>query len=199
MKILFLTNNKITMSLIEWLKEREDVIVYSEKLNLLFVESLNPDMIISYNYKYLIKEDVINLHEIINLHISLLPWNRGADPNLWSFIENSLKGVTIHYIDTGIDTGSVLLQEAVDFDDEVETLGSSYATLHEKIQQLFKDNWENIKNSRIIPMLQPKDPTGGAGNFHYKEESMKIKEVLGEQIWSLPVLEVRRRAEEMVE
>ncbi|MCL0081308.1 hypothetical protein M1N64_03665 [Peptococcaceae bacterium] len=41
----------------------------------------------------------------INLHISFLPWNRGADPNFWSFIENAPVGVSIHYLDEGIDTG----------------------------------------------------------------------------------------------
>ena len=38
------------------------------------------------------------------MHISYLPFNRGAHPNYWSFKDNSPKGVTIHFIDNGIDT-----------------------------------------------------------------------------------------------
>ncbi len=199
MRILFLTNNDIARPLIEWLKKIEDVVVYSEELDSVFIENLKPDIVISYNYKYLVKEDIVDLGKIINLHISLLPWNRGVDPNLWSFIENNLKGVSIHYLDEGIDTGAVLLQEEVKFDDDIETLASSYKVLHEKIQQLFRDNWDDIKNNRITAMAQPKLPTGGRGNFHRRADSIKIKEVLGERIWSMPVLEVRRRVEEMME
>lgn len=191
MKILFLTNNKITMPLIEWLNDNaKEVIVYSEKLDLLYVKSLSPEIVVSYNYRYIIKENVISLMDgrIINLHISLLPWNRGADPNLWSFIEDSPKGITIHHVDKGIDTGDILLQEAADFDEDIETLGSSYKILHEKIQLLFMNNWDKIKNARIIPRAQ-----SGHGSFHYSNESVKIKEALGEQIWSLPIRELKQK------
>ena len=61
------------------------------------------DFIISFGYRHIIKEDIIDkfINKIINLHISYLPYNKGADPNLWSYLENTPKGVTIHYIDKG--------------------------------------------------------------------------------------------------
>jgi len=183
------------MPLIEWLNDNaEEVTVYSEKLDLLYVKSLSPEIVVSYNYRYIIKEDIISLMDgrIINLHISLLPWNRGADPSLWSFIEDSPKGITIHYVDKGIDTGDILLQEAADFDENIETLGSSYKILHEKIQLLFMNNWDKIKNARIIPRAQ-----SGHGGFHYSNESVKIKEALGEQIWSLPIRELKQKLADM--
>jgi len=37
-----------------------------------------------------------------------LPYNKGSHPNFWSFIENSPKGVSIHEIDEGIDTGKLI-------------------------------------------------------------------------------------------
>ncbi len=183
------------MPLIDWLNvNTEEVAVYSEKLDLVYVKSLSPEMVVSYNYKHIIKEDIISLVDgrIINLHISLLPWNMGADPNFWSFIEDSPKGVTIHYVDKGIDTGDILLQEAADFDENIETLGSSYRILHEKIQLLFKNNWDKIKNGRIITRAQ-----SGPGSFHYSKESVKIKEALGEQIWSLPIRELKQKVTDM--
>ena len=66
------------------------------------------DFIISYGYRHILKKDLIEMfpRKIANLHISLLPWNRGADPNLWSFLEDTPKGVTIHYIDCSVDTAS---------------------------------------------------------------------------------------------
>ena len=57
--------------------------------------------------------DQIN-YRAINLHISYLPWNRGADPNLWSAV-GMPKGVTIHYINDGFDTGDILFQKAILF------------------------------------------------------------------------------------
>lgn len=195
MKILFLTNNKITMPLIDWLNgNAEEVAVCSEKLDLVYVKSLNPEIVVSYNYKHIIKEDIISLMDgrIINLHISLLPWNMGADPNFWSFIEDSPKGVTIHYVDKGIDTGDILLQEAADFDENIETLESSYRNLHKKIQLLFKNNWDKIKNGRIIARAQ-----SGPGSFHYSKESVNIKEALGEHIWSLSIRELKQRLADM--
>ena len=77
----------------------------------------NSDFIISYGYRHILKKDILDKfpNMAINLHISLLPWNRGADPNLWSFLEDSPKGVTIHYLDYGIDTGDILAQQKVDY------------------------------------------------------------------------------------
>ncbi|ANE35179.1 formyltransferase domain-containing protein [Campylobacter iguaniorum] len=41
------------------------------------------DFLISYGYRYIIKENILSLFgdNAINLHISYLPWNKGADPN----------------------------------------------------------------------------------------------------------------------
>jgi len=51
--------------------------------------------------------------EIINLHPSLLPIGRGADPIPWSIIDKQKQGVTIHVIDSGLDTGAVLSQREI--------------------------------------------------------------------------------------
>ncbi|MCD8568399.1 MAG: formyl transferase, partial [Geovibrio sp.] len=91
--------------------------VLSERIDLPLIEEIKPDLIISYSYRYIIGEDVISAMNggIINLHISYLPWNKGADPNIWSFLENTPKGVTIHKIDEGLDTGEILVQEELVF------------------------------------------------------------------------------------
>jgi dTDP-4-amino-4,6-dideoxyglucose formyltransferase len=48
--------------------------------------------------------------EIINLHPSLLPFGRGADPIPWAIINKQKQGVTIHKIDSGLDTGEIVSQ-----------------------------------------------------------------------------------------
>ena len=42
------------------------------------------------------------------MHISYLPFNKGYYPNLWSHLDSTPSGVSIHEIDKGIDTGKIL-------------------------------------------------------------------------------------------
>lgn len=192
MKVLFLTNNEITKPVVEWLERRtkDEIVLCSEKLTLPDVKSLSPAIVISYNYRYIIKQDMIDLMHgrIINLHISLLPWNRGADPNLWSFLEDTPKGVTIHLIDKGVDTGDILLQKEVGLNERTETLESSYKKLHAEMQELFITNWDVIKDFKISPK-----PQVGKGSFHLSKDSAGIKSTLGEQLWSIPIYKLKQR------
>lgn len=171
MKILFLTNNKITDTLYHWLCFREGNVDYLEdKFDAYQWSFYNPDLIISYNYKHIIDEEIINLgRNIINLHISYLPYNRGADPNFWSIVDGTPSGVTIHKIDKGIDTGDILLQKTVDIKD-TDTLGSSYTKLHREIQKLFIDNWESIRDNKIKPT-----PQVGKGTYHAVKDFYKLR------------------------
>lgn len=188
--ILFLTNNPISKSLIEWLyKNTNDKInILNEKLTLPYLLDHNPDIIISYNYRYIIKKDVINASrkKIINLHISLLPWNRGAHPNVWSFLEDTPKGVTIHLIDAGIDTGDILLQKEIKFDENIETLSSTYQHLHNEIQNLFISNWRRIRSFNINPY--PQKP---GGSIHYIKNFDRINNILDEKGWDVKITELK--------
>ncbi len=161
MRILFLGGN-FAKDIAGWLEQQEDVVYKEGKVNIDDVKNICPDFIISYNYKYIIPKEIIDCvnGNAINLHISFLPYNRGAHPNIWSFLEDTPKGVTIHYIDEGIDTGDIIVQKEVFIDEEKETLKSSYEILHREIQELFKENWEKIKTSGI----KAKERTGGGAS-----------------------------------
>ena len=52
--------------------------------------------------------------KIVNLHPSLLPNGRGADPIPWSLIKDERQGATIHIIDSGLDTGGILAQKEIE-------------------------------------------------------------------------------------
>ena len=73
------------------------------------------DFIVSFGYRHILPLGVLQcyLKRAINIHISYLPWNRGADPNLWSFLEDTPKGVSIHYLTEKIDAGDILCQEEI--------------------------------------------------------------------------------------
>jgi len=163
LKILFLTNNfEITKPLFMWLKNRHKIILFQKDIDYKTLKKIQPDMIISYNYKYIIRKEIINKYPIINLHISYLPFNRGAHPNIWSHIENTPKGVTIHYIDKGIDTGDIIVQKKVVLDTNM-TLNQSYRKLHFHIQLLFKE-WFLYKTHKKIKKQKSK------GTFHLAKE-----------------------------
>lgn len=190
MKILFLTNNVISDNLIYWLRNiaKEEIILYDKTTNIEFLKKIKPNFTISYNYRFIIKQEIINYmkNNIINLHISLLPWNKGADPNVWSFLEDTPKGVTIHIIDEGIDTGPILAQKGVYIDENVETLRSSYEKLHREIQELFKRNWNDIKNNKLKPIYQ-----NSKGSLHYKNDFKKIEWLLNNKGWNMSIMQLK--------
>ncbi len=160
--VLFLTNNENTYDLYEWLKEKDGkVYKFENKIDLDIIKALSPSFIISFNYKHIIKKDVIDYmgNKIVNLHTSYLPFNRGAAPNFFSFYDNTKKGVTIHLMDEGLDTGDILCQKELIFDESKETFSSTYDTLQKSIKELFKDNWEAIKDGKIAAYKQEGDVT----------------------------------------
>ncbi|XVK27651.1 formyltransferase family protein [Pectinatus frisingensis] len=135
------------------------------------LKKISPDIIISYNYKYIIDKNIITYmkNNIVNLHISYLPWNKGSNPNFWSFIDDTPKGVSIHLIDDTLDTGVILFQKKVFFNEKNETLRTSYEKLHLEIKALFKKNWEKIKNGDYVI----KNQTPG-GSYHDIKEYEKF-------------------------
>mgnify|MGYP003964857883 CR=1 FL=1 len=181
-KILFLGDKE--SPLLEWLLSiGEFVIQTSEKITPKFVHSNSVNFIVSYGYRHIIKKDVLEIfpNRAINLHISYLPFNRGGDPNFWSFIENSPKGVTIHYLDEGIDTGNIIVQEQVNFDTKHETLASSYEILQLTIQNLFKKNWQTIKTATCFNQKQV-----GIGSSHKVKEKNDLNYLLTNG-WETPL------------
>ncbi|MEA1866998.1 MAG: formyltransferase family protein [Thermodesulfobacteriota bacterium] len=149
------------------------------------------DYVVSYRYRHIIKQDLIDFlsAKIINLHISLLPWNKGADPNLWSFLEDTPKGVTIHFIDKGLDTGDIIAQKELFFDPEVETLGSTYENLNSEIVRLFKDVWPRIRVGKAAGIKQLP-----GGSLHMSKDKERFGYLLEKQGWNTPVKELIGKA-----
>lgn len=105
------------------------------------------DWIVSYGYRHIVGKQLIDAYadRIVNLHLSYLPWNRGADPNLWSWIDGTPKGVTLHHIDEGIDTGDIVDQMEVSFS-QSETLATSYVALRKAVVLLFERAWPKLRS-----------------------------------------------------
>lgn len=130
----------------------------------------SPDWIISYRYRSIIKEPTLTRFQgrILNIHDSFLPWNRGADPNFWSWVDSTPKGVTIHTIDSGIDTGPIRIQQRVTFL-STDTLSTAYARLRIAGASLFIESWPWL---RYQPHLGTPQPPGGS--YHRTSDRLSI-------------------------
>lgn len=80
------------------------------------ISKLNPAILLINSYSMIIREDLLALFKkgALNFHGSLLPKNRGCNPTQWAILKKEfLTGVTLHEIDSGIDTGSIVDQKEV--------------------------------------------------------------------------------------
>lgn len=129
------------------------------------LRSAELDLLILAWWPYIVPSEVLHCSEqVLNLHPSLLPHNRGKDPNFWSIVEERPFGVTIHWVDGGIDTGHIAFQRelAVSWED---TGASLYTRASAAIVELFGDVLPFIKSRRI-----PRISQGDAGSFHRRSE-----------------------------
>jgi len=82
-----------------------------------YCQQLGVDLIASVSPSQIFKEDLINLpkYGCINVHTAKLPKYRGLYPTYWAMVcgEKSV-GISIHYIEKGIDTGRIILQDDVE-------------------------------------------------------------------------------------
>ena len=181
MKLLFLGPND--SPLLEYLRSVETLVVSTmSRLDVAYLDAHKFDFLVSYNYRRILTGDILGRFpdRAVNLHIALLPWNRGADPNFWSFVEKTPKGVTIHYLDEGVDTGDIITQQAIDsFPDD--TFRMMYDRLHNEIQGMFIENWGYIRTGTCPRHKQP-----AMGTFHWSKEKDKYMHLLTDE-WDTPV------------
>lgn len=82
--------------------------------NAAFLSSIRPDLLVVVGTRKL-KKEIFSLAPggAINLHSGILPFYRGSDSEFWALYnsEPDKVGVTIHFIDDGLDTGDIIVQE----------------------------------------------------------------------------------------
>ncbi len=69
----------------------------------------NPDLLI-FTGGNLLREEVLAIPRlgVLNVHLGLLPEVRGMNSPEWSLLQNVPVGITIHFMDAGIDTGPIV-------------------------------------------------------------------------------------------
>ncbi len=130
-----------------------------------FIDSIsiyNCDLFVSMSFNQIFKTEIINLpkYKTINCHAGMLPFYRGRNILNWALINDEKEfGITVHFIDEGIDTGDIILQRAysiTDNDNYGTLLEISYIEcaniLYDAII-LFKDEtFKTVKQTDIDPV-----------------------------------------------
>lgn len=104
---------------------------HNSSLNI--VKKLRPDLLISLAGNEIFKKELINIPNkgCINLHSALLPKYRGLMPAFWVLKNNEeYTGVSVFFIDEGIDSGDIIYQEKIKIND------MSHAELIQKLKNI---------------------------------------------------------------
>jgi methionyl-tRNA formyltransferase len=98
------------------------------------IRALAPDVIVVVAYGQILPRAVLEIPRVacLNLHASLLPRHRGAAPIQAAIAAGDLEtGITVMYMDEGLDTGDILLQSRVKI-----TADATGGTLHDKLGEI---------------------------------------------------------------
>jgi len=149
------------------------------------LENLRPDLILVVFWRYILPEQVFNFPPLgcINFHLSYLPYNRGKKPNVWPIIENTPAGVSLHFIDKGIDSGEVIARRKVDVE-QFDTAKSLYEKLILAFPSLFEETWPFIKKGTTQGIKKEVE-----GTFHLDRDFHRLDEIdLNKKIYPLDLI-----------
>ena len=136
------------------------------------VINLNPDLIVTCAYGQIIPEIILNTPRLgcINVHASLLPKLRGGSPLHHALIDGYDKtGVTIMYMDKGMDTGDIITQEEIDIL-KTDTVGTIHDKLSEMGSQLLLKTLPSIINGTNSRIKQDDNLATYCHNITHEEE-----------------------------
>lgn len=120
------------------------------------LDELKPDIIVVVAYGKILPDYIINYpkYDCVNVHASLLPKYRGAAPIQWSIINgDDVTGVTTMKMDSGLDTGDILLSEETPIG-EYETSEELFERLAKLGGQLLLKTIDGLENGSITPIPQ---------------------------------------------
>lgn len=122
------------------------------------LEQINPDLFCVVAYGKILPQDILDIPKkgSINVHGSLLPQYRGAAPIQWAVLNGDKKtGITTMYMNAGMDTGDMILQEEVQIGED-ETTGELWDRLSKIGAKLLVETVDKIEKGTA-----PRTPQSG--------------------------------------
>lgn len=123
------------------------------------LKEIEPDFIIVVAYGQILTKEILDIPRLgcICLHASLLPMYRGSAPINWCLINGETKtGNTTMLMDTGIDTGDMLMRSEVEISESM-TAGELYNLLKINGAELLEETINGIITGKICGVKQPND------------------------------------------
>ena len=147
------------------------------------IAALDPACIVVVAYGQLLPAEILALPQLgaVNVHASLLPKYRGPAPIHWALIRGEEKtGITTMLMDTGMDTGDILLQREVPIGPK-DTAGTLHDRLAEEGAKLLVETLHLLKKGTVVPRAQDDSQASLApmlvkedGEIDWNEEAKKI-------------------------
>ncbi|AWK44323.1 formyl transferase [Photorhabdus laumondii subsp. laumondii] len=108
----------------------------------------NASIFLSLEFDQLIKIGRFRTKKIFNIHFSLLPKYKGMYTSIWPILNNEIStGVSLHYIDNGIDTGEIIDQTTINIDERYTSkdiylnyISHSCTLIEDYIEKIIKNN-----------------------------------------------------------
>ena len=123
------------------------------------IKKFQPDVICVVAYGKILPKEILEIakYGCINVHGSLLPQYRGAAPIQWAVLNGDKKtGVTTMYMDTGMDTGDMILKEEIEIGED-ETTGEVWEKLSKIGANLLVKTLKQIEDGTAPRIPQSSD------------------------------------------
>lgn len=144
------------------------------------LQELAPDLIVTAAYGQILPRRILDIPPLgcINVHASLLPKYRGASPIQQAIMDGEDKtGISIMYMDVGMDTGDIILQQEIAIHPE-ENCGS----LHDRLAQL-----GGLALKESLKLFQEGRPQGRPQNHEEATYCQKIDKSMGKIDWNMDI------------
>lgn len=147
------------------------------------LQKLNPDFFVTFAFGQILSQEVLDIpkYATINLHASLLPKYRGANPIQRAIINGDKEtGICTMITELGLDCGDVCLKEKIAIPDDM-TCVDLFEVISEKSPQLLEKTLLGLVDKSITP--QPQCEEGVCMANKLTKEETKID-------WSKPAIEI---------
>ncbi len=120
------------------------------------LKALTPDVIVTAAFGQILSKEILDIPPFgcLNVHASLLPQYRGAAPIQWAIMKGETHtGVTIMYMNEGLDTGDIISADAVAISEHM-TGGELYDLLAKLGAELLIKTIKNIQRGETKRIAQ---------------------------------------------
>jgi methionyl-tRNA formyltransferase len=129
---------------------------FADPAGLELLARLDLDVIVCVHFPLIVPEAVLELprHGALNLHPAYLPWGRGWHTPSWAILEGTPAGATLHFMDTGLDSGDIVDQERLEIGPG-DTAHTLYARLKDLELEIFERAWPLLAEGTYERRPQP--------------------------------------------